>query len=202
MAAYTAALPRRLTMHGMERRLLLAAVLAAWPARQLLAAGEDARPRHKISAATLFEALAKRFPVRAGFGPLLQLQVDAQQLLLQPARNRLGASLSGQLDGLQAGPATRGEVDLVFALRYEPSDRTLRAHQAEVLDVRWPGLAAQSLQPLRSLLREMAQHVGEVVLHKLEPGDLALAETMGFEPQELRVEDDGLMVFFGPKARS
>ncbi len=188
-------------MPEMHRRLFLAG-LGCWPAVRTHAATDDARPHHKISAATLFDALSERFPIRAGFGPLLQLQVDAQQLLLQPARNRLGASLSGKLDGLQAGSATRGEVDLVFALRYEPSDRTLRAHQAEVLDVRWPGLAAESLQPLRSLLREMAQHVGEVVLHKLEPGDLALADTMGLEPQELRVEDDGLMVFFGPKARS
>lgn len=186
----------------MERRALLVAGLAAWPVRPLLAAGEDARPRHKISAATLFDALSERFPMRAGFGPLLQLRVDAQQLLLQPARNRLGASLSGKLDGLQAGAAKRGEVDLVFALRYEPSDRTLRAHQAEVLDVRWPGLPQESLQPLRSLLREMAQHVGEVVLHKLEPGDLALADTMGLEPQELQVVDDGLMVFFAAKGRS
>lgn len=167
----------------------------------LHAAPDAPRPRHKISASTLFEALRKRFPVRAGFGPLLQLQVDAQQLLLQPARNRLGASLLGQLGGMQAGAATQGEVDLVFALRYEPSDRTLRAHQAEVLDVRWPGLPAESLQPLRSVLREMAQHLGEVVLHKLEPGDLALADTMGFEPRELRVVEDGLVVFFGPKAR-
>ena len=185
----------------MERRLALAA-LACWPAARVLAAGEEARPRHKLSAATLFDALAKRFPLRVGFGPLLQLQVEAQQLLLQPERNRIGASLLGQLGGLQAGSATRGEVDLVFALRYEPSDRTLRAHQAEVLDVRWPGLPAESLQPLRSLLREMAQHLGEVVLYKLEPGDLALADTMGFEPQELRVVEDGLVVFFGPKAGS
>ena len=29
--------------------------------------------------------------------------------------------------------------------------------------------------------------------------ELSLADTMGFEPEEFRVVDDGLTVFFGPK---
>ena len=184
----------------MDRRLVIAA-LACWPAARLHASGEDPRPRHRISAATLFEALSARFPVRLGFGQLLQLQVSAPRLLLLPARNRIGATLQGQLGGLPLGAPPSGEIDLVFALRYEPGDRTLRAHDAEVLDVRWPGMAPEQAQAVQGLLPALARQVGEIVLHKLTPADLALADTMGFEPEEIRVVDEGLVVFFGPKQR-
>lgn len=33
-----------------------------------------------------------------------------------------------------------GEMDVVFALRYEPADETVRGHGLEILALRWPGL--------------------------------------------------------------
>lgn len=183
----------------MHRRLALFAALAAWPAARLFAGEAPPRPRHKISAGTLFEALSKRFPVRLGLAGLLDVQVSAPRLLLLPARNRIGAALLAQLSGAQLRASQGGEMDVVFALRYEPSDRTLRAHGAEVLDVRWPGLPAEGMQALRSVLPSMTRQLGEIVLHQLSPGDLALPDTMGFEPGEIEVADDGVVIFFRPK---
>jgi hypothetical protein len=186
----------------MDRRHLLAA-LAALPCARLLAAQDEApRPRHKISAAQLYEVLAKRFPVRFGLAGLLELQVDASRLLLLPARNLLGAALQAQVSSpsRQAQPQ-QGELELVFALRYEPADQTLRAWKPEILDVRWPGLPPDSVQGLQALLPGLAARLGDVVLHRFTPRELALADTMGVQPQELRVVDDGLLVFFGPKPR-
>lgn len=184
----------------MDRRLLIT-TLACWPASRLLAQDEGQRPRHRISAATLYEALSARFPVRTRFGGLLELQVSAPRLHLLPARNRLGATLLAQVNGLHLPRAEAGELDVSFALRYEAVDQTVRARQPEVLDLRWPGLPPEVLPVLQRVWPRVAQQVGEVVLHRFTPRELAVADTMGFEPEEITVVDDGLLVFFGPKQR-
>ncbi|HSW20205.1 MAG TPA: DUF1439 domain-containing protein [Ramlibacter sp.] len=185
----------------MDRRLLLTA-LAGWPAGRLLAQDEGPRPRHRIPAAELHEALSARFPVRFGFAGLLELQVSAPRLLLLPARNRLGASLVAQVSGAQLQRMHAGEVDVVFALRYVAADQTVRAHQLEILDLRWPGLPPETAQALQAVLPALARDaVGEIVLHRFSPRELALADTMGFEPQQITVVDDGLVISFGPKQK-
>jgi hypothetical protein len=182
----------------MRRRLLLTA-LACWPATRVLAQDDAGRPRHKISARELHDALSARFPVRLGITGLLDMRISAPRLLLLPARNKLGAGLLAQVAGMQMQQAQSAELDVAFALRYEPSDRSVRAHQLEVLGLRAPGLLPETTQLLQRLLPALARDaVGEIVLHRFGPRELALPETMGFQPQELRVVDDGVLVLFGP----
>jgi hypothetical protein len=105
-----------------------------------------------------------------------------------------------------SGQRVRGvpnaELDVVFALRYEPADQTLRARDAEVLAVRWPGMSPEGAEALQRVLPGIARDaMRELVVHRLTERDLALPNTMGLEPEELRVVDDGLMIFFGPKQR-
>lgn len=183
----------------MKRRCLFVG-FACWTVLPLLAQDTAARPHHHISAAELHKALSARFPVRLGAPSLLDVQVDAPRLLLLPATQQLGATLQVQVDGLQLPQAPAGEADVAFALRYEPADRSIRAHRLRVLDVRWPGLPPETVQAAQALLRSMArQAVGEIVLHRFEPRELVLADTMGFEPETIAVEDDGLLITFGPK---
>jgi hypothetical protein len=183
----------------MDRRLTLCA-LACLPVATALAQVAPPRPRHKISAARLHGAVSERFPLRVGVEGLLGAQVSAPALLLLPRRNLLGATLQAQFNSLHLQQPQTGEVDVVFALRYEPADQTVRAHGLEVLDVRSAALPADILQALRRVLPALAREAfGEVVLQKLSARDLALADTMGFEPQKLTVLYDGLMVEFGPK---
>ena len=67
--------------------------------------------------------------------------------------------------------------------------------------MRWPGLPPEPLRAVQRMLPAMAREaVGEVVLHQFTARELALADTMGFEPEQLTVVDDGLVVSFGPKA--
>lgn len=182
----------------MDRRHLVVGA-AGWWAASLRAQEEAPRPRIRISAATLHDALSARFPMRFGFAGLLQLQISAPRLLLLPARNKLGATLLAQASTYALAQAGAGEVDAVFALRYEPSDRTVRAHRPEILAVRWPDLPPETVQALQDMLPSVASQLGEIVLHQFTRADLALADTMGFEPQQLQVADDGLVVVFGPK---
>ncbi|AMO22605.1 hypothetical protein GCM10027034_30330 [Ramlibacter solisilvae] len=184
----------------MHRRLMITA-LACWPAL-VLAQDEVQRPRHKVSAGELSETLASRFPVRLGVAGLLELRVGRPRLLLVPARNKLGAGLLLQVSGAQVPQLPAGEMEVVFALRYEASDQTIRAHRAEILDLRWPGMPPEILPTIQAMLPEMTRNLGEVVLHRLSTRELALPDTMGLEPQELQVVDDGLLILFGPKRRS
>lgn len=184
----------------MQRRVLLASLLApfALPAQE-----PPARPSLKVSAAQIHKALSARFPVRWAVPGLVELAADAPQLLLLPARQLVGATLQLDASGPQVREPQTGEVDLVFALRYEPSDRTLRAHRPDFLDVRWPRMPERTAQAVRALLREMArQAVGDFVVHRFTDRELALPDTMGVQPQTITVVDDGLVVQFGPKATS
>ena len=184
----------------MNRRLLMVALGCA-PAARLWAQDTPPLPRHKVSAAQLYEALSTRFPIRRGVANLLELVVRAPGLLLLPTRNKLGASLELEASGPALQKALAGELDLVFALRYEAADQTLRALDPEVLDLRVPEASADALQALRALLPRLTRDLGEVVLHRFTPRELALPETMGFEPGTVTVLEDGLEVGFVPKAR-
>ena len=182
----------------MDRRSFVA-VLAGWPALPLLA--QDApKPRFKLSPAQLYEALSTRFPLGFGIPGLAQVQVSAPGLLLLPARNKLGASLRAEASGSGLGSVPPGVVDLVFALRYEGADRSIRAHEPEILRIDWPGLAVDAQQALRSLLPDMARELAaELVLHKFTSSELALPDTMGFEPARVSVVADGVLVEFREK---
>lgn len=184
----------------MHRRLLLIA-LAAWPASRLLAQPQP-RPHQKIPASTLLEALSARFPLRFAVPGVLELRVSAPALLLLPTRNKLGITL--QLEA--GGPALRekvpGEADVLFGLRYEASDRTVRTRDPEVRRVRVPGLAPEAAQGIESATRALLSGMpGEVVLHRFTDRELALPDTMGFEPGNLAVLDDGVDIGFVPKPR-
>ena len=184
----------------MRRRHLIVALACCQAATNF--AQEAAAPRHRISARELHDALSARFPVRFGVTGLVDLRVSAPRLLLLPARNKLGAGLVASIGGMPMQPPQSAELDLAFALRYEPADRTVRAHQLEVLDLRAPGLLPDTAQLLQRLLPALARDaVGEIVLHRFAARELALPETMGFEPDELRVVDDGVVVVFRRKQR-
>lgn len=159
------------------------------------------RPRHTVPADQLQQAVAQRFPLRYPVAGLLDLEVKTPRLRLLPEQNRLATEVVVEA----AGPALRrsytGAFDMAFALRYEASDRTIRAHQLEVRQLRLPGLPARTLELLDTYLPALArQALGDVVLHTLRPKDLALADAMGLQPDTLTVTPDGLEIGFAPSA--
>ena len=148
-----------------------------------------------VSLRQMLAALSGRFPLVYPLPGLLNLELQTPRLQLLPAQNRMAA----QLDVQAAGPALQrshqGLLDMDFALRYEASDQSLRAHQ-----LRLRGLQFPSLQPgVQALLDGYApalatQSLGEVVLHRLDPKDLALADVMGLRPGTITVTDAGLRI--------
>ena len=183
----------------MNRRLLLNATAMAGVAAALAGAGTgaQAQPRLVVSARRLQDAVAERFPRRYTVGGLLRLTVDIPFLRLLPELNRVAADMAVNADGPALAAPTTGSFDLDFALRYERSDRSIRAHRLRVRSLRISGLPAPYPDLLDAFREPLArQTFGEVVLHRLSTQDLALAETMGFEPDTITVVADGLVIGF------
>jgi len=185
-------------MISRRRCLLLATVLAAGAP----AGPAAAQPSHKISAEQLRRAVSRRFPLRYAAAGLLELQVQAPQLRLLPELDRIACELAIDAAGPALGRSHSGTIDLDFALRYEPSDLSIRAHRIRVHAVRLPSLAPDAAALIDAYARASAQRaLLEVVLHTLQPQDLALANTMGFEPGPITVAPDGLVITFVAQQR-
>jgi hypothetical protein len=154
-------------------------------------------PSYRVSLQQLQEMVDRRFPMRYPVAGLFELSLDAPRLQPLPDLDRLGCAFTLRA----AGPALRrryeGEADLDFGLRYEPSDRTIRAHHLRVEALRVDGLTGQAQAVLEQSVGELVrQQMLELVLHKLRPDDLALADTMGLQPGGIHVTWDGLVVEF------
>jgi len=154
-------------------------------------------PGYKVSAAQLQQAVAQRFPLRYPVQGLLNLDLQVPQLQLLAAQNRLGAEIPIDAAGPALRGSHRGTLEMDFALRYEPRDLTVRAHQ-----LRFKRLTMPSLQPsVAVLLNTYGQALSErslreVVLHRLQPEDLALPNSLGLQPGSITVTDAGLVIGF------
>jgi len=161
------------------------------------AAAEPTLPRYTISKAQLQTALAERFPVRYPVPGLLDLDLQSPQLQLLPDKNRVSAELAVQAAGPALQRSHTGSFALEFGLRYEPSDRSIRATQLRLQRLQFPTLQPNVVALLNAYAPALAeQSVQEVVLHQLQPKDLALADVMGLQPGSITVTEAGLVIGF------
>lgn len=183
----------------MNRRFLLTATsrLALGAAVCLALPDARAQPRYTVSAEQLQQAVAQRFPLRYPVAGLLNLDVQAPRLHLLPEQNRLSAEMAIEAAGPALERRHTGTFEMDFALRYEASDRTVRAYQLRFRRLRFADLqpaASELLNTYGPALTEQSLH--EVVVHQLRPQDLALADTMGLQPGSITVTDKGVVIGF------
>lgn len=175
-------------------RAVLALGASAW------LSSAHAQPRYAVSTAQLQAAVAEKFPLRYPIAGLFDLALQTPRLCLLPATNRINADIPVEAAGEALRRSYAGNFDLDFALRYEASDKTLRAYQIQVNALRFPGLRAEVSEMLNTYAPVLAaQALREVVLHQLTAKDLAMADTMGLEPGEITVTENGLVISFKNK---
>lgn len=186
-----------------RRALALGATLgSAWMASALLpGCASAAAPRYSVSLAELQQVLVGRFPRRYPLAGLLELQLHEPKLALRPERDQLNAVLDVQALGLLLqGRQPQGVLDVDFGLRYEPSDRSIRTDRLQVNALRVQGLPPTLSELLARQGARLAQRaLNDLVLHQLRPQDLALADSLGLQPERIRVTSGGLVVDFGPR---
>ncbi|MBA3594867.1 MAG: hypothetical protein H0W47_13890 [Polaromonas sp.] len=121
---------------------------------------------------------------------------------------RFGTGLptpANEISGLEAsGPALperdAGVFDLDFALRYEPNDQSIRAHQLKVNTLRFSGMPPRQTELLTAYGPALAEQLlRDVLLHQLRPQDLMLADGRGLEPGKITVTTRGLVIAFVSK---
>jgi hypothetical protein len=159
-----------------------------------------AQPRFVVSKDQLQQVVGKRFPLRYPVAGLLNLEVQAPQIQLLPEINRLSAIMAVEASGVALNRKQAGTFEVEFALRYEVSDRTLRATGLKFKRLNFPGLqpmASDMLNLYGQTLSEKA--LLEVVLHTLRPQDLGMADGLGMQPGSITVTERGLVVDFVAK---
>ena len=165
-------------------------------------ATEPPLPRYTVSKAQLQAALAQRFPLHYPVPGLLDLDLQSPQLQLLPEQNRLRVELAVQAAGPALQRSHQGSFALEFGLRYEASDRSIRATQLRLQRLQFPTLQPGVVALLNAYAPALAeQSLHEVVLHQLQPKDLALADVMGLQPGNITVTDAGLVIGFVTKLR-
>lgn len=182
-----------------RRRWLKAVPVGASWALAVLRAGA-AGPRYTVSREQIEAAVAERFPLRYPVGQWVALAVLAPRIGLKPAANRLNADMAVEASGPLLRRTYNGRLNVDFGLRYEPRDRTLRAHDLQINALDFPDLPPEAALLLSQYGPSLArQSLGEVVLHTLKPEDLALPDGLGLQPGAITVTDRGLAVELVPK---
>ncbi|OLP07537.1 putative transmembrane protein [Rhodoferax antarcticus ANT.BR] len=155
----------------------------------------QAQPSYTVSPEQLQQVVAQRFPRQYAVSGLLNIAVQAPQLRLLPAQNRISAEMAVQANGPALQRSQPGTFDVDFALRYEASDHTLRAYQLKFQNLRFANLQPQVRVWLNAYGPALAtQSLQEVVLHQLSPQDLAMADKLGMQPDSITVTDKGLVI--------
>lgn len=185
----------------MQRRIFFTAlsglVFAPWSLAQTPDDELSAKPHHTISAEQLQRAVAQRFPLRFPIPGVLNLDVQVPQLHLLPSENRVSAEMAVDAAGPALQRAHKGSFAVSFALRYEASDQSIRAHQLRFKRLQFPTLQPAVVEMLNTYGPALAQQtLMEVVLYQLRPQDLALADVMGMQPGSVTVTDAGLEIGF------
>lgn len=196
---------KRRQMFVMPLRLAVgSAVVLAWPLVKAERAEQaelaQPKPSYTVPTAKLEQAVAQRFPLRLPVGGLVDISVQPPRLRLLPAQNRLGADMVVGAAGQALRRAYTGSFDLDFALRYEASDLSIRAHQLRVNALQFDGLPPQPSALLAAYGPALAeQALKGAVLHTFKPQDLALPDGMGLQPGSITVTAQGLLIGFVAK---
>lgn len=186
----------------MRRRTLLFSLPLALggPALALAADAVNGEPPDRpagypVSLEQMQQAVAQRFPRRYPVQGLLNLDLQTPRLQLRPEQNRLRAEMAVEAAGPALNRVHQGRFDVEFGLRYEASDRTLRAHDLRLARLDFPTLQPRVVEMLNAYAPMLAdQSLKEVVVHELTAKDLATVDAMGMQPGAITVTPKGLVI--------
>jgi len=159
----------------------------------LLAACASGPREVDVSAQRLEAALARRFPYELRPAGLFTLTVGLPHLQLLPQENRMRLDFPVQAASRILQGGGRGELSVSFAVRYQPSDTSLRAVNVRVDRFAVQGLPEAWSAPLQLAGSAVAESLLEgTPLHTFTPEDLARAR--GWTPGAISVTPRGVRI--------
>ncbi|WP_263770564.1 hypothetical protein [Propionivibrio soli] len=160
-----------------------------------------------VSEARLAQMIGSQFPFNSEMLEVLDVNVSAPRITLDPVNNRINTSfdlgVSGQgLIGLLTTKTYQGAMDLSYGLRFEPSDYTVRMTDVRVSRFSVEGAPEVLKRPIEKLGAPLAKKLlKDYALYKLQPEDLQATEGWMYKPASFRIEPTGLSITLDPVAR-
>lgn len=156
-----------------------------------------------ITPQELDNLLEKRFPLDRRMLEVLDVTVSTPRLQLLPERNRLATSLEVSTRDRLFGRSWRGRVALDAALRWEPTDSTLRLQGVRVNEFTFDGAEAltrrDQAERIAALLAERV--LEDFTVYRLTPERQAKLQRLGVTPGGVNVTRGGVEITFAPTAR-
>lgn len=179
----------------MLRRCFLLSSLVSTTLLSTACSGKSLPRNVIVSAEKLQQTVAQRFPRPYPVAGLLQLQLLAPRLQLLPQSDLLKAQLTAKLSGPVLKQSYDGRMEADFALRYQGSDRTVRAQRVKVHSLALDGLPPALTEMLNTYGPSIAeQALGDMVLYQMQEKDLALMDALDMQPGVIRVTTQGLEI--------
>lgn len=183
---------RRRSLGGLAG-MVLVGFLPALPA----CAGRSARgPRsYTLPLSQLEELIGGKFPQRRQLSGLMEITLLRPRLRLLPEANRMGTMIDLLVSEQLLGRRYEGTMDLDYGIRFDAADGAVRMVDVRVSKVDFPAMPEQ-LRPIfaRAAPRLAEQSLNEMVLHKIEPAQLAMVNGLGYRVGEVRVTREGLKI--------
>jgi hypothetical protein len=178
-----------------SRRAAVAAALAT-----LLAACAGIDPRHvTFSEADLQSLLERRFPRQQRLMEWLDVTLARPSLRLVPERNRIATALDLAASERLSGRSLRGSLAIEHALRFEPSDATLRLTHVKVeaiqLELAGTPLSGQAAR-LGGMVAERL--LEDFVIYRVGDDKRALLERAGVNNADVAITARGVELRFAP----
>ena len=159
-----------------------------------------------VSEARLAQLISAQFPFHNQMLEVLDVEVSAPRVTLDPLNNRINTSLNLRVEGnsivgLFSGKEYRGSIDLSYGLRFEPSDSSVRLNDVRVYKLSVEGAPEILQRRIERLGAPLAQQLlKDYLLYKLRPEDLRAAQGWGYAPGTFRIDPAGLSITLDPVA--
>ncbi|MDZ4144118.1 MAG: hypothetical protein U1D29_06220 [Burkholderiales bacterium] len=157
----------------------------------------------KISEARLSELIGRQFPFNRRYLEVFDVTISAPKVTLLPESNRIATRFNYSTGSFLLGAREfAGTLDLSYALRFEPSDNTVRLADVRAEGVQVPGVPPayqRQANRLGGLLTENLLH--DFVVHRLSQDDLKTAAGWGYQPGAFKVVPGALLLQLNPVAR-
>ena len=153
-----------------------------------------------ISESQLTLLMARQFPMERKVMEVIDLNITNPVLTLMPEANRVGTELDVSAVDRLFGSSATGHVKLDYALRFQPSDHTIRMTQVRVRDL--------ALSSGSNNLRGAAQRIGglvaenaleNLVLYRMRPSQADEMDRLNLVASPITVTAQGLHMTVSPK---
>lgn len=150
-----------------------------------------------LSQADLQSLVERQFPLQRRLLEVIDVNVARPSLRLLPERNRIGTDLDLAASERLTGRSVRGNLSLDYALRYEPSDASIRLSQVRVQEAQLDfgsGPLAPSSARLGALLAE--RMLDDFVVYRADAERLKQVQRLGIQAADIVVTARGVELRF------